>query len=248
MPKEKEAIGETPEVVETIEEPTQEELKAQVESLSSERDSIKTQLEQAQEEILTKDRTVSKKDRDLKKTEKLESRLDKLEKRLEKQVVPMLSDLIDRGDDVEYQPKSRKSDEYKLPDEPQAKAELEPPEEWEDAMKVVKSVGLDMMESDELAKAYRLFVKGDFAKGLQEAQSVVDGIRKDKETIKDKKSEWTDDDLEEAARQWNEKKGVSVSDKGAPSAGTMTTEKATKMYSEGDMSEEEAIKQGVKFT
>ena len=213
--------------VENTEEQTTQETQEEKTNLESEIATLKAELERARQEAKAEKQNVSKKERQLQSLRKQQEKIDGLETRLEV-VTSMLADLVDRGDiEDEPQPKRRRSEEYlqkiqqkekEKPKEPEF-----PPEYIEaaaEADRLAKSVGLDMEESDELAKAYRYFIKGKGDEGLEETKRVVEQIRKAQEESPKKKSidELTDEEMEEIARKYMEKKGTLHTDAGTPTS------------------------------
>tara|TARA_Y100000310_G_scaffold334669_1_gene414941 strand:- start:1457 stop:2245 length:789 start_codon:yes stop_codon:yes gene_type:complete len=204
---------------------TLESVQAELEATKAKLTEATTGWETSKQKAQAEEKNVSKKDRAIKSMESRERQIADLEKKFDV-VTTMVADLVDRGDyGIEDEPrKVRRSEEYlKELNRAERSKELVLPEDFIDAAnkadKLAKAAGLDLEESDELAKAYRYFMKKDGDEGLAEVERVIEGIQKAKDETPKKKTidELTDEDREEIVRQWDEKKGKLHTDDGRPS-------------------------------
>jgi len=240
--KEATAVAEptTPEVtLESI----QQELASTKEVLAT----AKADLEQAQHKAKAEEQNVSKKERQLQEVRTQQTEVKDLKKTVDV-LTTMVADLVDRGDFEDEPAKRKRSEEYLSKLKTEAPKEPSLPSDFieaaNEADKLAKSVGLDVEESDELAKAYRYFMKRDGDKGLEEVKRVVDGVRKAKEETP-KKNELTEEEEEEIARKYLEKKGQLHTDAGTPSGKGMSKSEAWAKYASGGMSDADAKKHGL---
>lgn len=222
-------------------------LESELASLKEKLANTEKTFEAAKQEALAEKQNVSKKERQLQEVRSQQGKIEGLEKRLEV-VTSMLADIMDKGEyEEEPQPKRKRSEEYlsRIP-KPKEPEKPELPEEFvraaSEADVLAKSAGLSVEDSDELAKAYRFFMRGKGDEGLAEVKKVV-GERKAKEgTPKKTIDQLTEEDEEEIARKYMEKKGKLHTDAGTPSGKGMTKAEAYAKFAKGELSDEDAKK------
>ncbi len=226
-------------------------LESEIASLKEKLANTEKTFEAAKQEALAEKQNVSKKERQLQEVRSQQGKIEGLEKRLEV-VTSMLADIMDKGEyEEEPQPKRKRSEEYlsRIP-KPEEPKKLELPEEFvraaSEADVLAKSAGLSVEDSDELAKAYRFFMRGKGDEGLAEVKKVV-GERKAKkeETPKKTIDQLTEEDEEEIARKYMEKNGKLHTDIGTPFGKGLTKAEAYAKFAEGKMSDEDARKFGL---
>jgi len=153
----------------------------QTQDLPAELTKLQGELEKVKNEAKAHQKQVFQKDAELKKFTQREDRITSIEQRIDI-VAGMMADLLDK-DNVETEEKpQRRSEQYlnKLKEvgassqtQTQQVFQQEATRVYTEIEKIAKTAGLEM-ESDELAKAQLLFVRGKFDESLEEAKKVTE--------------------------------------------------------------------------
>ena len=177
--------------------------------------------------------------------EGLQSKMDKLEDK-----ISVLTDYIASQEEVAATPRDEGDEETPSPKaKPRASLDtLRQQREYQRlvevgtrADKMAKDAGLDMDVSPELIKAQNLILKRRYDEGIAEVERVI-SEKKQASSVsqqEQKKPELTDEEKEELARQYLEKKGALKTDTGTPSAPTRDWNTILDDYASGKIKTEE---------
>ena len=237
-----------PQSEESKDESAQEDLQAQLDALKAEKEALTAERDKIVEEAKAHQRNVNKKSDEI---SKFDQRFEALEKRIEV-MTSMLADVVDRdSENIEETPRKRRSEEYlsRLPtreQEEQAKQKASYDALMkiaQDADKVARDAGLDMVSSPELEKAHLYFRAGDGDKGLEEVKKVVSQkTEANKEPDEDKINKL----VEEKLRKVMEEKGLLDVETGGPSAASDGWKEIQAKYAAGEISHEKYEQEGKK--
>ena len=203
-------------------EPTTEAKTEDVEAIKTQLAEAQAKLEEAQHEAKSHQEFGRKTKQELDRQRNLESEVASLKEELRGAVAELMDVIESRSEvDSEERPRKRKSEEYR---ERHQAPEIKPEQQrfmilGQEADRVLRDAGLQITDA-EASVVYDLFKANQPDAGLREAiklteQKKTEATRKTQESETEKEAK-RKQDIEEAARQLLEERGVLKTDTGAP--------------------------------